>query len=162
MLELTPTQFDQITHHAMQTYPQECCGLLLGYQRQSGASLVSIVRPMVNAWTDDVMEQLIELDQDSSGLSRSTRDRYWIDPKDLLDAQRFARDQGLDVIGVYHSHPDHPAIPSECDRRLAWSGYSYLIVSVCQGVAHDLLCWKLDENSQFQSEELMPLTSVDS
>lgn len=104
-----------------------------------------------NAWSSTVAtltDPTISLGQHSKG------DRYWIDPKDLLEAQRYARDRHYQVIGIYHSHPDHPAVPSECDRVLAWSGYSYLIVSVQQGIAQDLLCWTLDETHQFQPESL--------
>jgi proteasome lid subunit RPN8/RPN11 len=81
-------------------------------------------------------------------------DRYWIDPQDLLVAQRYARDRQINILGIYHSHPDHPAVPSESDRLLAWSDYSYLILSVQSGIVSDYRCWTLDQHHQFQLEEV--------
>lgn len=81
--------------------------------------------------------------------------RYAIAPTVLLQAQREARDRQLDVIGFYHSHPDHQAIPSEFDRVYAWQQYSYIIVSVQKGKACELLCWSLNEQHQFQPEEIV-------
>ena len=72
----------------------------------------------------------------------------------MLAAQRHARDRGIDVVGIYHSHPDHEAVPSECDRQLAWQSYRYLILSVRQGKADALQCWSLDGDRQFQPDPL--------
>ncbi|NJN85336.1 MAG: M67 family metallopeptidase [Leptolyngbyaceae cyanobacterium SL_7_1] len=141
--------------HAEGTYPHECCGVLLG--RMLGAEQwLDDVREMVNQW-DLSVEQEMQTVLPSSRRDHSKADRYWIDPRELLTIQREARDRSLQIIGIYHSHPDHPAVPSECDRVLAWMGYSYLIVSVQQGVAQDLLCWRLDENHQFQPEDVQVL-----
>ena len=79
---------------------------------------------------------------------------YWIAPEEMLAAMKDARQRNLEIVGIYHSHPDHPAVPSECDRRLAWSQYSYLIVSVLQGKATNAQSWVLDENHQFQPEAI--------
>jgi proteasome lid subunit RPN8/RPN11 len=76
----------------------------------------------------------------------------------MLKAQKDARDRNLDIIGIYHSHPDHPAVPSEFDRAIAWQRYSYVIVSVQQGKTCDLQSWSLDDNCQFQSEEILTLS----
>lgn len=73
----------------------------------------------------------------------------------MLKVQKEARDRQLDIIGIYHSHPDHPAIPSEFDRLCGWQAYSYIIVSVLQGKARDVLSWSLDDNHQFQPEEIV-------
>lgn len=89
-----------------------------------------------------------------SSTSHSQADRFWIDPKDILRAQRQARDLGLAIVGVYHSHPDHEAVPSECDRAIAWSDYSYLIVAVHHGSATDVQSWTLDEHRQFRLERM--------
>jgi proteasome lid subunit RPN8/RPN11 len=78
------------------------------------------------------------------------RRRYSIDPKDMLRVQKQARSQGFNIIGIYHSHPDHDAVPSECDRALAWPEYVYTIVSVCNGKAVDTKSWTLDSEHQFQ------------
>jgi proteasome lid subunit RPN8/RPN11 len=72
-----------------------------------------------------------------------------------LRVQKQARDRELDIIGIYHSHPDHPAIPSEFDRAIAWHHYSYIIISVQQGIASDLRSWTLDPHHQFQPEDMI-------
>ncbi|HEY9618776.1 MAG TPA: M67 family metallopeptidase [Crinalium sp.] len=158
-LHLSPDQIQHIRHHAESTYPDECCGLLLGQIEpgESNAESNSVVveaRSLPNAWVDSIADELSALGNvpTTHGLTKSRR--YWIDPKDMLEAQRYARDRHLTIVGIYHSHPDNPAVPSECDRVLAWPEYSYLIVSVPKGNAKDLLSWKLDDGHQFQSEPI--------
>jgi proteasome lid subunit RPN8/RPN11 len=153
-------QLQQIQAFAEQAYPAECCGLLLGeLQREDGANTADTkvlleVWETQNAWEKALADGSLPDIALSTGQHLAKTERYWIDPKDLLTAQRSARDRGLSILGVYHSHPDHPAIPSECDRSLAWAEYSYIIVSVQQGVAQTIRCWSLDENHQFQEEEM--------
>ncbi|MFH7241705.1 MAG: Mov34/MPN/PAD-1 family protein [Spirulina sp.] len=91
--------------------------------------------------------------------SHGAHDRYWIDPADLLRIQKEARDQDLEIIGIFHSHPDHPALPSECDRRLAWPVYSYLIASVRGGQVADVQSWRLNDAQQFEPEVIKILGS---
>ncbi len=165
-LFLTPDHLQTIKIQAERSYPNECCGLLLG-QRQGDRKTVSHVWATDNAWDANAAAWLAQLDpplaQDcnsknnskDNGKSNSKGDRYWIDPSAMLAAQRYGRHHDCEIIGIYHSHPDHSAIPSECDRRLAWSVYSYLIVSVQQGIVQDLLSWSLDDCSQFQPEPLL-------
>jgi proteasome lid subunit RPN8/RPN11 len=86
-------------------------------------------------------------------------DRYWIDPAEMMRVQKSAREQGLEIIGVYHSHPDIGAVPSECDRRLAWPVYSYVIASVMAGQVVDLKSWRLNDLHQFQSEPVKMIGS---
>ena len=86
--------------------------------------------------------------------------RYWIDPRDILQAQKYARDRNLDIIGIYHSHTDNPAIPSECDRAYAWSQYAYLIVAVQNGRATEMRNWCLNDYRQFEAENVMATASV--
>jgi proteasome lid subunit RPN8/RPN11 len=73
---------------------------------------------------------------------------------DIFQAQKRGRDLNLEIIGFFHSHPDYPAIPSECDRVQAWEVYSYPIVSVIQGKAIEIKSWVLDEDRVFRSEEI--------
>jgi proteasome lid subunit RPN8/RPN11 len=80
--------------------------------------------------------------------------RYTIAPETLLAAQRYARDRQLEIVGIYHSHPDGLAIPSECDRLWAWQQYSYIIASVREGKTVDIQSWQLDSDRQFQREEI--------
>lgn len=151
-LHLPSHHLHAIATHAQHTYPEECCGLLLGV-RDSLQTQVIAIQATPNAWTADVEAEMSEsLGSDPQPLSKTRR--YWIDPRDVLDAQRSARQQNLDIIGIYHSHTDHVAVPSECDRRCAWSGYAYVIVSVYNGVMRDYRCWNLDDQQQFQPEEI--------
>ncbi len=115
--------------HAEADYPRECCGLILGVGDQVGA-----IEPMVNVWVGEA--------------GHSVRDRYAIDPGEMLRVMLRSRDQGMEVIGIYHSHPDHPAEPSECDRLCAWPQYRYVILSVERGKVVDLGVWVL-ENEVF-------------
>jgi len=164
MLYLTPIQRQEILNHAEKTYDQECCGILLGECRQAGEETHKYVRqviPVENQWQTAISEasstpMLPELDEQASPDPRSLTQsrRYWIDPQDLFMAQGRARDLGWVIVGIYHSHPDHGAVPSEYDRAWAWSGYSYVIVSVRQGVAQDMRSWSLDDQRQFQPEEV--------
>ena len=86
----------------------------------------------------------------------SRSNRYLISPKDLLEAEKLARQSGLEVIGVYHSHPDHPACPSEFDLERAFAWYSYVIVSVADGEPGDLTSWTLcGDRSSLDCEDLM-------
>ncbi|MCU0534475.1 MAG: M67 family metallopeptidase [Hydrococcus sp. Prado102] len=140
-------QIEQIRHHAENTYPEECCGLLLGRIADRDKLIVE-VRQTENSWE----VELTELLPIKTG---SKRNRFSIAPEVLLKLQKEARDRNLSIIGIYHSHPDHPAIPSEFDRAIAWQQYSYIIVSVQQGRAQDIRSWTLDETHQFQSEEIL-------
>jgi proteasome lid subunit RPN8/RPN11 len=101
-----------------------------------------------NAWNPETSAEL-----DAPSVLTKER-RYVIHPKDLLRAQKQGRDRQLSVVGIYHSHPDSPAIPSECDRQYAWVQYSYIIVAVEQGQAKDLKNWTLDDTHHFQPEPL--------
>lgn len=140
--------------HAEKAYPYEGCGLLVGTfdATTNEKTLIELVL-LENAWTSDVAINLAEPGHEPSAAMTKSR-RYWIDPKDLLETQRQARKAGLAIIGVYHSHPDAEAIPSGCDRDLAWSSYAYIIVSVRSGTAVDLQNWQLDDNHQFQPEPM--------
>jgi len=85
----------------------------------------------------------------------SPRNRFSITPDDFRSAERAARETGLDLIGWYHSHPDHPALPSEYDREHAWPWYSYIIVSVAKGEAQAMASWRLADNRvRFEPEKI--------
>ena len=140
--------------HAEQAYPHEGCGLLVGlFDAEKGEKKLVDLVFLKNAWADDVAADFAEYGHKGSQ-GMTTARRYWIDPKDMFETQRQARQQGLSIIGVYHSHPDTAAVPSMCDRDLAWPTYAYIIVSVRNGVAADLQNWQLDSNHQFQPEPL--------
>ena len=122
--------------HAAMSYPDECCGVLIG--RALGDSTV--------------VERLLSVGNERGD---SRHNRYLINPETVLAAHKEARALGLDVVGYYHSHPDHPARPSEFDREHAWPGISYLIVSVEKGKVADARSWRLaDDRERFDEEEI--------
>jgi proteasome lid subunit RPN8/RPN11 len=126
----------EIRSHGAETYPHECCGALLGVDSDAGREIRSLFR-LVNRQSD------------------SPRNRFSITAEDVLDAARAARGIGLDVVGWYHSHPDHPALPSEFDREQAWPWYSYVIVSVIKGESQTIASWRLaDDRMRFEPEKI--------
>lgn len=149
MLELSRAQIEAIRAHGESTYPEECCGLLIGKLSQNRKTVVE-VKATQNVWNAETAELFLE----QAGTKRS---HYTIAPETMLAVQKATRDRNLQIIGIYHSHPNHPAIPSECDRLYAWQQYSYIIVSVQQGKASDLNNWSLDEQHQFQPETIIVL-----
>ncbi len=141
---------------AERAYPEECCGLLLGFYAASlMRAQVQEVRPVANTWTQAV-NPFADGDQTANAVSK--HNRFWIDPQILLTAQRECRDRGWNLLGVYHSHPDHPARPSERDRQLAWSEYSYPILSVSAQKVTDIRSWRLNEQGQFEAEAIQIVT----
>ncbi|MCS6938854.1 MAG: M67 family metallopeptidase [Roseiflexaceae bacterium] len=140
-----------IARHAEETYPDECVGLILG--RIDGARTeVEDVFAAPNRWTP-------EAGLTPADAEHSLRDRFYLDPRDYLRAERAARERGLDVVGCYHSHPDHPAVPSPRDLTGAQgigggSHFAFLIQSVREGRAAELTAWTLDDDgARFVSEE---------
>ncbi len=114
---------------------------------------VSEVVALKNLRQDPARAQEL-LPLDSPGVE-SERNRFLIDPRDQIRVEKDARARGLDVVGYYHSHPDHPARPSNYDREHAWPWYSYVIISVERGEPKDLNSWVLrDDRSQFDPEDV--------
>ena len=137
-LKLGQSHYDSIRQHGEQTYPHECCGVLLGQFENDVRVVTSIVR-CGNTRTD------------------SPKNRYNIDPKELVRIQREARERNEEIIGFYHSHPDHPAHWSETDLAEAhWFGCSYVITSVEKGRAALTKSFELtgaEENEKRFSDE---------
>jgi proteasome lid subunit RPN8/RPN11 len=140
VLKVSSQHLQIIRTHAASTYPEECCGIILGYLANESKTVVEVI-PTENAWSGETV-----LD--------NKRRRYAIAPEIMLKIQKEARSCSLNIIGIYHSHPDNPAIPSESDRILAWQEYSYIIVSVPNGKAGELKSWHLDDTHQFQEEAI--------
>lgn len=149
---------DQIRTYAQSLYPEECCGLLLGKISSRGKTLTEVV-PTPNSWSEQAAE-FGELD--SAAKPKSKQNRFSIAPQVMLQVQKQARDRNLNIIGIFHSHPDTAAVPSAFDRAIAWQQYSYFIASVQQGKATEILSWTLDESRQFHSEEILIIDSKDS
>jgi proteasome lid subunit RPN8/RPN11 len=147
ILQLLPQHLEIIRSHAESTYPDECCGIILGYGMSEGKTVVEVI-PTENAWNTATV------DFPGDRTTETQKRRYAIAPQVMLQAQKQARDRYLNIIGIYHSHPDAPAIPSECDRLYAWPEYSYIIVSVLKGKAETVQSWCLDDNHQFQLETI--------
>jgi proteasome lid subunit RPN8/RPN11 len=124
-MKITDAQLKQIYAHAKDTYPYECCGFLLGTFEEMG--LVAQVRPAENQ-------------------NEERTDRFVISPEEFAEVQFAADEAGLDVIGIYHSHPDWPAIPSQTDMESAWEEVYYLIVSVHEGRPLNTNIWRLDDS----------------
>ncbi|HLF26028.1 MAG TPA: M67 family metallopeptidase [Anaerolineae bacterium] len=138
-LVLNAAQLDAIEQHVQTTYPEEGGGLLLG-RVEDGRVSVTEIRALPNTWDVDA----------------ERRRRYLIPGDVMLRELRAADARDLEVVGYFHSHPDHPAIPSEFDRDHALPNWSYLIVSVRQGQAADTLAWQLREDrSAFEAQEII-------
>src|ERR1700722_9247254 len=117
MLKIKRADYDTLRRHGEETYPNECCGVLLGQMDDGGRAVTSVVRC-------------------GNTRSDSPHNRYHIDPAELVRIQREGRERGEDIVGFYHSHPDHPARWSATDLAEAhWLGCSYLITSVDKGKA---------------------------
>ena len=138
-LIISPELYYQITAHLQAAYPNEGAGLLLGQANGTeAAKTVKAVLPLANKFE-----------------SGEQYHRYLITAQDMLQGEIEAEKLGLDVIGVFHSHPDHPAQASEYDREHALPWYSYLIVSVQKGRAADAHSWVLnDDRAKFVEETI--------
>ena len=152
-IALTPEQILSIRSHGESAYPAECCGLLLGTIAEGVKTLVE-VWPAENAWSAEAQNNWPE----QTGLTEKRR--YAIKPEEMLRAMKHGRDRNFHIIGIYHSHPDCPAVPSECDRTMAWPQYSYIIVSVRQGSSAELRSWSLDAEGNFQPEEIIAVEAT--
>jgi len=131
----------EIQQHGVATYPHECCGFLLG-RVEENRRVVEQTRRAQNQRPD------------------SPHNRYQISPQEYMRAERLAAEAGLEVIGFYHSHPDHPAQPSQFDLENAWPGLVYVIVGVKAGQADKMTAWVLaDDRSQFLSEAIVTQTA---
>jgi proteasome lid subunit RPN8/RPN11 len=143
VLKLNCAQMEAIRQRAAQDYPHECCGVMLGKANGACKQVGEIVH-LKNLRNDPLRAQELLPVEDPA--RETERNRFLIDPLDQLRVEKEARARGFEVLGYYHSHPDHPARPSIYDRKHAWPWYSYLIVSVERGSAKDLTCWVLAED----------------
>ena len=149
MLVLSASQQQQLQAACEAAYPEEGCGLLLG-QRDGDRNCVLEIRPTANVWDETAAGEFANIA--SIARDRSRRHNFAIAPAELLRAQKETRDRGWEILGVFHSHVDAPARPSEFDRAIAWPEYSYVILSVVAGRAVDWRCWQLDAIGEFQAE----------
>ncbi|MEM8639202.1 MAG: M67 family metallopeptidase [Cyanobacteria bacterium P01_G01_bin.54] len=158
-LILTPWHWQQVCIHAESVYPEECCGLLLGTRNLEETPDITAIWPTHNVWDQAQQQDFASLTGQNRSGARSRN--FTIAPTALLQAGRVARAQGWDIMGIYHSHPDHPAQPSAFDRAIAWEQYIYLILSVTAGQVTRGRVWQLDSTDVFQELTLQvtpPLT----
>jgi proteasome lid subunit RPN8/RPN11 len=149
-------QLETIYKHAENTYPEECCGILLGKIVAGSKSVIEVITT-INVW--EVSGSIANLHTDDDA-NKTKHSRYTIPPRAIFEAQKRGRDLQLEIVGFFHSHPNATAIPSTCDRDRAWEVYSYPIVSVIQGKVSDLKSWVLDRDGSFQPEPIQ-LTLAD-
>jgi len=140
-LTLSQDLYDQLRAHGEETYPHECCGIMLGRAGEGSNEVVTLMRAG-NTRTD------------------SAHNRYHIAPQELIKAQREGRAQGLDIVGFYHSHPDHPAQWSQTDFAEAhWYGCSYVITAVAKGKSEItnsfLLTGSGEEDKTFVNQDIV-------
>ncbi len=132
-LRLDDAPIVEINAQARAEYPHEACGLLIG-READGRTLVERIVSCRNLAVDRLA------------------DRYVLDPDDFRAADEAARKEGLDIVGIWHTHPDHPARPSETDLEAAWPEYSYLIVSVTAAGIADCRAWRLEDERFIEQE----------
>ncbi len=141
-VELPSTPRLAIVRHGERAYPEEACGFLLGPWdgRPSERRSVRTVREAANAKTEERTH------------------RFVIPAPEVLAVERELEGSGETIVGYYHSHPDHPAVPSEFDRDHAWPGLAYLVLAVERGHARELGAFELDpETRTFEPRRLFPL-----
>lgn len=146
MITLSTTHLSEIQNHAQEVYPDECVGALLG--DLAYATLTKTVYETVrldNQWDDSDTE--------------TKRRRFKVTAFDYQHVESLAQEKGMDLLGFYHSHPDHPAIPSETDLKYAWPVFSYLILPIHQGKPGDCLSYLLSDEGEFIAEKLSILAS---
>ncbi|HEV7780609.1 MAG TPA: M67 family metallopeptidase [Chitinophagaceae bacterium] len=133
MLILHDIAKEEMIADALAAFPDECCGFLFG-EEEGDERIITAIQAVNNVKEGD-----------------KTR-RFEIAPQDYLEAERFAAQNGLQLLGIYHSHPDHPSFPSEHDRVAAQPYFSYIIVSVIRGNWSDTRSWRLNDEHQFEEE----------
>lgn len=139
MISMNKELIEQIKAHGERDYPHECGGLLIGHFVAEEKKMVVELMPMENA-----------------SAVETRHNRVLILPKDLMRAERYAREKKMDVVGYYHSHPDDKAVPSQFDLDHALPVWSYIIVSILQGKAADLRSWQMEnDRSKFNEEEFI-------
>ena len=144
MIKISKDIVGQIEMHGEKTYPEECCGILLG--RSNGG--------------EQLIEEVIGLDNEQE---ENRRRRFFVTPKQYLQSERVAAERKLELLGFYHSHPDHPAVPSEFDRDHALPWFLYIVVSIARGKAKDTTAWLLSEGrDRFDKKEFVIEEEVDS
>jgi proteasome lid subunit RPN8/RPN11 len=139
MLLIEHKPFNEMIADAVETFPDECCGFFFG-REEGDERIITKILLVNNAKEGDKSR------------------RFEIAPTDYLKAESFAEEHQHQLLGVYHSHPNHPAIPSEHDRVAAQPYFSYIIISVKDKKFAEIRSWQLDEETQFKEEKIHSIT----
>lgn len=135
MITIEPGAEEIMNDDALRAYPDECCGFMFGVEDAGGNRVVTHALPVDNS---------------SAG---NRKRRFEISPKDYLRGENYATGNDIQFLGIYHSHPNHPAIPSEHDRVAAQPWFSYVIISVVEVEVKDIRSWILNDELRFDEEE---------
>jgi proteasome lid subunit RPN8/RPN11 len=131
----------QIEREGSAAYPNECCGIMYGHDSEQGRN-VEQLEAVANVFDE-----------------HERYHRFSISPQQLMAAEKKAGDAGQLVLGFYHSHPDHPARPSEYDREHGWPFYSYVIIAIAKGQPGAMTSWVLDEATEtFAQQQIQEIT----
>ncbi len=138
MVQICEKEIAAITAHAERDYPHECGGMLIGHFADDRKKTVTEIFPLENAREEE-----------------ARHNRVLILPKDVMRAERYARENQLDVVGYYHSHPESPAVPSQYDLDHALPVWSYVIASVIKGKVAEIFSWEMEnDRSKFNEEQI--------
>jgi len=135
MINLESKVYEQLANEALLNYPNECCGFLLGFETSKNRFIKEIM-----------MVENVAIE--------NKKRRFEIKPLDYIKAEEYAMEKGLTLLGIYHSHPNHPSLPSEHDRKAAQPYFSYVIVSVTENEIKSIQSWILNDKSQFIEENV--------
>lgn len=159
-LKVKNSHLDAIKRHGERTYPYECCGFLLGTMEEDGNRLVEVY-PAENEW-DESIRKVQTLGEDVPAAHQNYRkqeshaNRYWITAEQYKRADQYAAGSGLQIVGYYHSHPDHPAEPSGYDfDHSCFANQSYVIVAIEQGRAAALNSFNKPDYEKFEPEAIV-------
>lgn len=147
VVRIKKSAYEGMIEHAEEGYPNEVCGVMIGKEK-----LITEFRRCKNIVAEDSIKtsfkELNNIDKNR------TSDRYELDPLSYLQADEWARENGLEILGIYHSHPDHPSKPSETDRKVASPGWGYIIFSIDNGKYSDARIWYIrEEDYQFEQRD---------
>ena len=134
MITISNNNLNIIKEHVKKAYPHECCGLLIGKENNGNKEVVETC-------------SLTNLNKERAN------DRYEVDPKEYMKCDQDASKKKLSIIGIYHSHPDHPSRPSEFDANRAWECYSYMIIAIANGSEFEIKSWVYNESEKLFKEE---------
>ena len=135
ILKLSKESKEGMQKHAEATYPYECCGFFYG--------------------SNGDVREIGEIKEVTNSKEGDQRRRFEVSPLDYMGAEKYALESRQELLGIYHSHPDHPAIPSEHDLKQAVPFFSYIILAVKQGTLEDTKSWQLNDENEFEQEQIL-------